>query len=302
MKREILNNDIKKSIAKTHKYSKQSYNALKALSEIEQESVDGNFIQQDFYKIITQKPKTISAKQIMRYVAVMVGVFAVSLFVFKTGTSDSGYKSYQTAKNQTSMIYLEDGSEIFLREASVLKVSKEFSAKNREMIFEKGNAFFNIHHDPSAPLSLKTKDVDVTVLGTTFNIKQDLDFNFSLNQGKVELDFKNLQNKKMVLTNNQNVIYYANSNQIAYSEFSEHTYVNWLKNKLVFENVKLKDIVKDLRLYYEKKIVLVDQQAGEYRFNGVFENKTPIEILKSFSHIYDFEVKEYSSYIKITKK
>ncbi|RYD59390.1 MAG: FecR family protein [Sphingobacteriales bacterium] len=65
---------------------------------------------------------------------------------------------------------LPDGSVVTLNKASVLTYPESFDGDNRKVTLE-GEAFFNVTPNKSKPFIVQVDDVNVRVVGTSFNIK-----------------------------------------------------------------------------------------------------------------------------------
>ncbi len=66
-------------------------------------------------------------------------------------------------------LVLPDGSKVRLNSASSLKYPTIFNGNKRQVELT-GEAYFEIKENKRMPFVVKTKKVDVTVLGTEFNI------------------------------------------------------------------------------------------------------------------------------------
>lgn len=66
---------------------------------------------------------------------------------------------------------MADGSVITLNKHSELTYPSRFAGNTRNVKLVKGEAFFNIAHDKTKPFIIGVNDVDVRVVGTSFNIK-----------------------------------------------------------------------------------------------------------------------------------
>lgn len=75
---------------------------------------------------------------------------------------NTGYQSMDSVK-------LADGTKVMLGAGSKLTYPQKFSGSNREVKLS-GQAFFNVSPDKSHPFIVKTKKMDVTVMGTSFEI------------------------------------------------------------------------------------------------------------------------------------
>lgn len=64
---------------------------------------------------------------------------------------------------------LDDGTEIWLNSASELKYPAHFVGNERRVQLT-GEAYFQVARNEAAPFIVETRDMDVKVLGTSFNV------------------------------------------------------------------------------------------------------------------------------------
>jgi ferric-dicitrate binding protein FerR (iron transport regulator) len=86
---------------------------------------------------------------------------------------------------------LEDGSTVYLAANTSLHYPLHFSGEKREVSLT-GNAMFDIARNPQKPFVIETKNIQVEVLGTAFNIQTTADGRFQLSvlRGKVKVSDK----------------------------------------------------------------------------------------------------------------
>ncbi len=98
-------------------------------------------------------------------VIILVGI--ASFFGYRTFMS----KTLTIASSQeTVQLDLKDGTMITLNRSSEIQYPRKFGKYNRTVTL-KGEGFFNVEPDPDKPFIIETKDLTVTVLGTTFYVK-----------------------------------------------------------------------------------------------------------------------------------
>ncbi len=79
------------------------------------------------------------------------------------------YNTMITPKGGQYQLILPDGSKVWLNSASSLKYPAIFNGQKREVELD-GEAYFEIKENKSMPFNVKTNKVEVTVLGTRFNL------------------------------------------------------------------------------------------------------------------------------------
>src|SRR5690606_9851089 len=67
-------------------------------------------------------------------------------------------------------VTLSDGTRVWLNSNSTLKFPPEFATDQRAVEIS-GEAFFEVAHDAKRPFIVKSYYQEITVLGTTFNVK-----------------------------------------------------------------------------------------------------------------------------------
>ena len=80
--------------------------------------------------------------------------------------------TYQTPVGQRDSIVLADGSRIMLGPDSRLDVPADFGSGRRAVTL-RGDAFFDVHHDPDAPFSVRIGNAVIEDIGTTFTVESD---------------------------------------------------------------------------------------------------------------------------------
>nr|WP_255578217.1 FecR family protein [Chitinophaga sp. sic0106] len=124
---------------------------------------------------------------------------------------------------------LPDGSIITLNKNSRIQYASNFDT-NRHITLE-GEAFFNVATDPSHPFVLKTGDVQVRVLGTSFNVKSNQQqVEVIVETGAVEVNKKSetvqlQQNEKAVMAQNSSAIVKASNKDELYNYYRTQTFV-----------------------------------------------------------------------------
>ena len=88
------------------------------------------------------------------------------------------YNTIETPKGGKYQIVLPDGSKVWLNSVSSLHFPATFSGKIRNVELT-GEAYFDIAKNPDMPFVVKTKDMNIQVTGTQFNVMAYQDENIS---------------------------------------------------------------------------------------------------------------------------
>lgn len=123
----------------------------------------------DNIRSVTLKRKTIHLP-LLRVAAGLV-LFLTTAFLAWRSLYRQDYLLITAGVSEVKEIQLSDGSKVWLNATSRLKTPEKFNGRYREVILEEGEAFFSIKHDDGHPFIVHTPQINVRVLGTSFDIK-----------------------------------------------------------------------------------------------------------------------------------
>ena len=192
---------------------------------------------------------------------------------------------------QKSSFILPDGTLVKLNAGSCLSFPKQFKAGLRlvELI---GEAFFEVKHDPVNPFVVRTSDLDVTALGTSFDVKaynDDPMVKVVLTGGKVAIrDFRETKDS-LVLVPGQKAQLIKETKEIQLSEFESDLDLGWKEDKIVFRSANLETFIKEVQRWYGVKIEVVGTPIHDWRINGAFQNMSLELLLESVKFGKDIE-------------
>src|SRR3546814_3917007 len=75
---------------------------------------------------------------------------------------------YRTVLGERRVVTLADGSTVSLDAASEVRVA--YSERARELALVRGQARFDVAHDPRRPFAVQARDQRVVATGTAFNV------------------------------------------------------------------------------------------------------------------------------------
>ncbi len=205
-----------------------------------------------------------------------------------------------TKKGNKTNIVLPDGTKVWVNADSRLTYDPSFGKDMREVELT-GEAYFEVVHDPKRPFIVHTKNIDVRVFGTVFNVRSYADepsTQTTLISGSVQVSLKHASNKKIMLSPNEKLVIRntypeplskeettdlpqlellaVKSNPLD-SSVSE---TEWVNNKLVFDKDRLEQIIPVLERWYDIKIVCRNRPVTR-TFSGTFENDKLEDVLQS---------------------
>jgi transmembrane sensor len=236
---------------------------------------------------------------------------------------------YARASNpgERKSFQLPDGTKVMLNAGSLMHLSKNFNTKDRELTLE-GEAFFDVAKDALKPFVIHTAAMDITVLGTTFNVKAypgDKSTETSLLNGSVEIIVKGGDNKKIILRPREKIIIpngytetpaarsridpalpepYRVEKLNFNSGDSSLAEVSWTENRLAFNDNSFAEIAAALERWYNVSIQFEDAAVKDFRFTGTFDKKTIEQVLDALaaSRPFEYRLEEGSKIVIRSRK
>ena len=200
-----------------------------------------------------------------------------------------GFMEVKTAYGMQSSFYLPDGTEVWLNSGSKLRYPKSFTGNETRDIELQGEAFFSVTKDAKHPFIVKTRDIDIKVLGTEFNVTAYDDFKsmtVALESGKVSVLRNTADKSKELLTLNPNEIMEYNREENRFYHIQEKSlekYTAWKRGVMMFYGDPAETVVHRLEKWYNVEIRLADPSIRQYKFTATFENESLDQVLQYLS-------------------
>ena len=172
---------------------------------------------------------------------------------------------YATNYGEINELKLDDGSRVTLNSHSAIDV--HYNNKSREVILKRGEAFFDVAHQPQRPFIVKSGQSQIKVLGTAFSVdKQDDQITVTVVRGKVQVSDATAQSQNLVPQ--QQVIMEPGKPFHLQQVNNLSLELSWRNGRLNFANKSLEDILDDLQKYDKRKwIVYLDSSTAHALLN-----------------------------------
>ena len=190
----------------------------------------------------------------------------------------------QAPFGKTLQVNLPDGSHIWLNAGSTLSYPIAFKGGTREVVLREGQAFFDIARDTTKPFIVHAKTLDITVLGTSFDVKayqNDPDIKVTVKTGKVGVQMRGIpgQPALMLLPAEQAVVA-EKARQIEVNEISRPAIAPWKDNRMVFEDVLLVEVLHALERKYNQHIVIEKPGLSSEKISVTLDDQPMNDVLK----------------------
>lgn len=209
-----------------------------------------------------------------------------------------------TAKGSKGRFTLPDGSVVWLNSETTLIYPNHFIGNKRTVILE-GEAYFEVAKDVKKPFIVQAGGIDVEVLGTSFNLDSysaGESVQTALLSGKVKITGKAL--KEPVYLHPNELFTYRKSDQgTSVEEAKVGLYVDWIKDRLVFDNDRLTDILISMEGRYNMDIECPERFAASTRLSFTIRQESIEEVMEAMSQIAPirYEIKGNKVYITSRK-
>lgn len=241
---------------------------------------------------------------LLRYFMYAASIFLIALLSFGgykyVTISEPTYTNLEVPRGQRAKLTLNDGSVVWLNAESKLTYSDHFGKDSRNVKLE-GEAFFEVAKDSKHPFIVNSKDLDIKVLGTKFNVKayyEDFAVTVSLISGKVQVENKSKTQKENLLPSQELV--YENGQMTLQTNRSADLSSSWVDGELHFDNEPLTKIIKSLERRFDVSIVLNNQSLEQTKFTcRVRQNATVTDVLELLKKTRKISYKEENSKIII---
>lgn len=175
------------------------------------------------------------------------------------------YNKIETPRGGEYKLTLSDGTQVHLNAMSVLRYPVQFDGNTREVELT-GEAFFEVTRS-NHPFIVKTKGMQVQVLGTVFNVSaypENLFTQTTLLSGAVKVHTS--QGNSVELKPSQQAELDNRSAQLTVRTVDPFMYTSWAKGKIYFKDERLEDILTSLARWYDVDIAYEKESLKNLRF------------------------------------
>ena len=211
-------------------------------------------------------------------VLIVVSVGTASYYI---GTRHNQPKSAALAYFETTTpmgaqtkVVLPDQSVVWVNAGSTLRYGSDFNTSGRSVQLD-GEAYFEITRDSLKPFIVKSKKLDIKVLGTSFNVKaygMDEMTDVTLVSGKVNVSLRDevAHAGDVTLTPNRKLSFNKQTNKVRVSEVDAKDALSWMDGSLKFSEQPFMSIAKDLERKFNVRIRVESDLLRKEIFSGSF--------------------------------
>ncbi len=175
-----------------------------------------------------------------------------------------GYNTITVPRGGEYQLILADGTRVWLNAETELKYPVAFTGEVREVMLE-GEAYFEVAKNVSRPFVVKAGQLDIKVLGTSFNVKAypSETQQATLVRGKVEVRAENYFRE---LQPGEQLNYSSEGPEIR--KVDVKAYTSWKDQRFVFNDDLLEEVIHKIGRWYDVEFILRNPEVREIRFTG----------------------------------
>tara|TARA_R110000868_G_scaffold259361_5_gene517314 strand:- start:78564 stop:79553 length:990 start_codon:yes stop_codon:yes gene_type:complete len=230
-------------------------------------------------------PKLFTLHPIYKVAATIIIVVGLGLAVFNPWKT----VKYSTELGETLEVVLEDQSVITLNELSSLVVAKSFNEEDRKIEFL-GEAYFDIAENPDKPFIIHSKNSEIRVLGTTFNVdaKEETEVvEVDVTSGRVSFSEVENQSNLVILTKGMKGTFDLKDKGLISQNFENENFQAWRTNILEFDDLSMSHVIEDIQEYFGKEVSIANQEILRCNFTSSFSEPSINEVLDILSITLD---------------
>ncbi len=195
-----------------------------------------------------------------------------------------------TAIGERKDVFLPDSTLVAMAGNSCLRYDAKAYGKERRTVEMQGKSYFQVTRNESQPFSVRTTATQVTVLGTSFQVSEQVNATeVYVLTGKVRFDAINeeTETEAVILTAGMTASYAEK--RMNMREESSLNRLAWHTRQLRFQDTPLEQVIRDLNDYYQ---VTIRNQSNKHnlKLTATFENLSLDEVLSVINQTLDIRL------------
>lgn len=293
---------------------------------------DAQIAWNDISKILQKKPDQEKSGSLLRWLkpvasaaAILAIVVLSALLVMQKSGKNQEPEQYVemiAPLGSRSILKLPDGTKVWLNSGSKITFSNAFGKSSRDLKLE-GEAYFAVAKNKKIPFIVHTSEINITALGTAFNVKAYDDDNIietTLEEGSVKIEpvlktgevssplilkpkQKAVFNKTLVTqTADKSVQETVKPAEKAVVQSKPEVlevdsvadtkpYTSWKDSRWIFRHEKLEDLVRKLERRYDVEIIFKDNSLKTFSFSGSLYDESIEQVFEAIKLIAPIEFK-----------
>ena len=234
--------------------------------------------------------------------ALMVAVVALAPYVdgdeARHEIAGGASGGFATALGEQRKVTLEDGSIVHVNTQSEIAI--RYTDDKRIVQLLRGEALFDVAHNPSRPFRVMAGDTIAEAVGTTFNVyRTQAGASVAVIDGKVAVTAPGARleaeqeagdpaaavartdDGRLLLEAGQKAEVANASNTVRVAAANIKAVSSWSVGQLIFESERLSAIAEQFNRYNRIRIIIDDKKLGMTELSGVFDADDPESLIST---------------------
>lgn len=190
------------------------------------------------------------------------------------------------SRGNRQIITLPDGSHVYMGPGSGLSYPDRFSLFHRNIQFT-GDAYFQVKHQKYRSFNIKSNEMNIEVLGTSFNLMADTlssEIDLHLDRGLVRMH--TTEGKEYYVHPGEHIVYDKIHKQFKRTDLDESLiYINWKTGTLQFHDAPLETVLNVLSARYNVNFKIENQRAKHFRYTITWDNASIEDMMQDLALI-----------------
>jgi transmembrane sensor len=300
---------IEKAAATIRQYRLQETFHNEASRDMVWQRIEASIAQQP---AVTLQKKIFTLPALLRIAAAFIVIAGLSFWLISRNTVAEQY-SFTTAFGEVKTFTLPDRSEVTLNGNSTIVYNTNWKKNTVREVWIKGEGYFNVTHinkdsahiAPAERFIVHCGDVNIEVLGTTFNVKaRHGKTNVALITGKIRIDYTGVkaENKAIIMAPGDYVEYKAAKMLLAKKLLKPAQVSTWTAREISFTDASLKEITETLQDSYGYTITVQDNALLNLKIEGDISVNNVADLLEVLSTSLNINISQSANkHITISK-
>lgn len=209
--------------------------------------------------------------RLLRFVASMAAAASIAVGVTYFIMSEKDVENivlqgFEAPEGHRTEAVLSDGTKICLNSGSKLEILSSGNSERRVRL--EGEAYLNVAHNEDRPFILETSEMEVKVLGTSFDVSTYGNIHsVVLVEGSVEVNAVG-SSEKTVIEPDQMYVLDSSTGHSGVRQVDALSMVTWKDGYLNLQNMTAEDLFSRLEHYYGVRIICSDAHKSTFTMSG----------------------------------
>lgn len=251
--------------------------------------VDENIAWQRFQQRIAEPERKGVIRSLWRFrvAATLIACVALAAISYVVWQNTSAKHVLVAAGEAAVNQELPDGSTITLNKHSSIEYNSKFRGNQRRVALH-GEAFFRVTPDKKKPFVVEVKSIKVTVVGTSFNIREtDSSTDVTVESGIVKVESGGRQ---VMLHPGERIVVNKRSEPLQVRKAGDRLYNYYATKEFVCDDTPLWKLVQTLNEAYNAHIEIADPEVAQLPLTTTFHNEPLDNIVRIISETFNLTI------------